>query len=383
MRPGGRIALLDVGIPHNKFIRLGQRHLLRQDRAQDRRAAVRRRRLPVPPQERRLPADAGRDGVDAPAVRVHEGRCTRTLSGGLTQLLTATRRMIARTVAARVRPGPERRRRVATVTCSCAKESVSRVAASRHVCRSTRRSSFLAAIEHDDEVGETNGPIALGALPFLPGAPATLVVPAVVVGKDAGGRAWVTRIDGADDPLVSVAEPVPTAASYTLRPLVDGRPLPGRRRRRPRRGPRRADGEGRDRPPDRGRVGPADRRPCRAAPAQGDVRFEPPLLDRRLHRRLARAAGRGRRRHRAVVPARRHDAHDRRSRARRQARGRAAGQPEEPDRAPRRDRDGARHAAPLLQLSRLGARARDRQGRQRAAPRLAGRGSAVQAACRR
>jgi isochorismate synthase len=81
--------------------------------------------------------------------------------------------------------------------------------------------AFLAAIEHDDEVGETNGPIALGALPFLPGAPATLVVPAVVVGKDAGGRAWVTRVDGADDPLVSTDEPVPIAAAYTLRPLVE------------------------------------------------------------------------------------------------------------------------------------------------------------------
>ena len=80
---------------------------------------------------------------------------------------------------------------------------------------------FLAAIEHDDEVGDTHGPIALGALPFLPGAPATLVVPAVVVGKDAGGRAWMTRIDGADDPLVDDHEPVPMAASYTLRPLVD------------------------------------------------------------------------------------------------------------------------------------------------------------------
>ena len=80
---------------------------------------------------------------------------------------------------------------------------------------------FLTAIEHDDEVGDTHGPIALGALPFLPCAPATLVVPAVVVGKDAGGRAWVTRIDGSDDPLVGSHEPVPTAAAYSLRPLVD------------------------------------------------------------------------------------------------------------------------------------------------------------------
>ena len=79
---------------------------------------------------------------------------------------------------------------------------------------------FLAAIEHHDEVGDTNGPIALGALPFLPGAPATLVVPAVVVAKDGRGRAWVTRIDGADGSLVGAPPPTPTAASYTLRPLV-------------------------------------------------------------------------------------------------------------------------------------------------------------------
>jgi len=88
---------------------------------------------------------------------------------------------------------------------------------------------FLAAIEHDhedadkdnDEVGDGHGPIALGALPFLPGAPATLVVPAVVVSKDRRGRAWVTRIDGADDSLIGTPGPVPTASSYTLRPLVD------------------------------------------------------------------------------------------------------------------------------------------------------------------
>ena len=89
---------------------------------------------------------------------------------------------------------------------------------------------FLAAIEHEhhdkdkgDDADELDGhgPIALGALPFLPGAPATLVVPAVVVSKDRRGRAWVTRIDGADDSLIGTPGPVPTASSYTLRPMVD------------------------------------------------------------------------------------------------------------------------------------------------------------------
>ena len=81
--------------------------------------------------------------------------------------------------------------------------------------------SFLAAIEHDDRVGGTNGPIALGALPFLPGAAAELVVPAVLVAKDASGRAWVTRIDDADEPLAPPVEPEPVAASWSIRPGVD------------------------------------------------------------------------------------------------------------------------------------------------------------------
>ena len=80
--------------------------------------------------------------------------------------------------------------------------------------------AFLAAIEHEDRVGGTTGPIALGALPFLPGAPVDLVVPAVVVGKGADGRAWITTIDGATTDLVPAAEPTPTAASWTIRPGV-------------------------------------------------------------------------------------------------------------------------------------------------------------------
>lgn len=81
--------------------------------------------------------------------------------------------------------------------------------------------AFLATIEHDDRVGGTNGPIALGALPFLPQSPADLIVPAMVVGKDAGGRAWVTRIDGSGAPLAPTAAPAPTAASWNIRPGVD------------------------------------------------------------------------------------------------------------------------------------------------------------------
>ena len=49
----------------------------------------------------------------------------------------------------------------------------------------------LAAIEHDDDVGGAGtGPIALGALPFLPGAPGELVIPR---GRRRQGRRTAAR----------------------------------------------------------------------------------------------------------------------------------------------------------------------------------------------
>lgn len=63
----------------------------------------------------------------------------------------------------------------------------------------------LAAVEVDDEVDRPGtGPVAFGALPFLPGAPGELVVPALVVGRGEDGARWVTAVgpSGADlDPL--------------------------------------------------------------------------------------------------------------------------------------------------------------------------------------
>ena len=81
--------------------------------------------------------------------------------------------------------------------------------------------AFLAAIRHDDRVGDTNGPIAIGALPFLPGSPAELVVPRILVGKAADGRRWVTSIDDAELDLDDTGGPVPGAASFSIRPGVE------------------------------------------------------------------------------------------------------------------------------------------------------------------
>lgn len=80
--------------------------------------------------------------------------------------------------------------------------------------------AFLAAIEHDDRAGGTPGPIAMGALPFLPGSAADLVVPQVVIGKSGDGRTWATRIDGAALAVGTAPRVEASAAAYTIRPGV-------------------------------------------------------------------------------------------------------------------------------------------------------------------
>lgn len=56
----------------------------------------------------------------------------------------------------------------------------------------------LAAIDVDDQVGVPGtGPVAFGALPFVPGGAATLVVPEVVVGRAEDGTRWITVVSGA------------------------------------------------------------------------------------------------------------------------------------------------------------------------------------------
>lgn len=98
--------------------------------------------------------------------------------------------------------------------------AVARIAADEAV-------GFLGSIEHHDEVGATPGPIALGTLDFEPGSNGQLLVPRVVVGRDAH-RSWVTVIEdddragtGPDDlALSSPGQPRLAANSYQIRPLT-------------------------------------------------------------------------------------------------------------------------------------------------------------------
>jgi menaquinone-specific isochorismate synthase len=63
-----------------------------------------------------------------------------------------------------------------------------------------RAAAALAAIEVDDEIGLPGaGAVAFGALPFAPGATASLVVPALVVGCADDGTRWVTTIGDEHD----------------------------------------------------------------------------------------------------------------------------------------------------------------------------------------
>ncbi|MFN8039307.1 MAG: isochorismate synthase [Acidimicrobiales bacterium] len=73
--------------------------------------------------------------------------------------------------------------------------------------------AVLDGIEVDDEVGLPGcGPVAMGALPFRPGAPGRLVVPEVVVGRAADGTRWLTTITaGGAEPHLPPFGPVDEA----------------------------------------------------------------------------------------------------------------------------------------------------------------------------
>ncbi|TFH20678.1 MAG: isochorismate synthase [Acidimicrobiales bacterium] len=84
--------------------------------------------------------------------------------------------------------------------------------------------TVLAALPNDSTVDGV-APVALGVLGFSPGAPATVVIPQVLVRKFANGEAAVTVCGDLDEDAVSAmlaARPTPdaTASSYRIEPGV-------------------------------------------------------------------------------------------------------------------------------------------------------------------
>lgn len=74
-----------------------------------------------------------------------------------------------------------------------------------------RVAATLASIDGDDEVCVPgSGPVAIGALPFEPCAPASLVIPRIAVGRSADGTAWVTTVSSDGDGVVLEAVPPPS-----------------------------------------------------------------------------------------------------------------------------------------------------------------------------
>jgi isochorismate synthase len=79
----------------------------------------------------------------------------------------------------------------------------------------------LGDVDVDDEVGQPGcGPVAIGILPFQPGAPAELVIPAVTIGKSTDGQRWITSVDGAEADLDPPRPPVAAAGAYSVHPGV-------------------------------------------------------------------------------------------------------------------------------------------------------------------
>jgi len=83
---------------------------------------------------------------------------------------------------------------------------------------------FLSALDHDT-TGSAAGPVALGCVPFVPGSPAELLVPAVQVRKGADGATSVTVVGDMSRSVVveALTQRTParaTAASWSIEPAV-------------------------------------------------------------------------------------------------------------------------------------------------------------------
>lgn len=74
----------------------------------------------------------------------------------------------------------------------------------------------LAAVAVDDEVGLPGcGAVAIGALPFDPHAPGSLVVPEVLVGVDRNGRSWLTTVGIGAAPRLGLDELAPPPVQWS------------------------------------------------------------------------------------------------------------------------------------------------------------------------
>ena len=226
VRPGGRIALLDVGVPHNSVVRWGNDIYFGKVvpriggwLSDGRRTATCPKSvayLPAPSEMLATLRAAGFADAD------HD-----QLTGGITQLLlghaadAAPSRAVSR-AATSPSARPQRHRQRRRLPVRPRRRRRRRPGRRRTGCRSTRSPTCSPSIDHDDATAcDVPGRWRSGAVPFKPGTPGELVVPAVVPAQDADGRRWVTTIDVPTESLGSAA-PAGTVARrrFTIEPVT-------------------------------------------------------------------------------------------------------------------------------------------------------------------
>lgn len=93
-----------------------------------------------------------------------------------------------------------------------------------------RCENVLSSISHENSTDLNVGPIAMGVMPFDPSLPTELIIPRIIVGKDASGHCWVTRVFDEDESSADLGDdditthlapaPVPSSASFEIRPVT-------------------------------------------------------------------------------------------------------------------------------------------------------------------
>ena len=89
-----------------------------------------------------------------------------------------------------------------------------------HSISADTAAEFLRTIEHDNQTSIDVGPIAIGNIAFQRMAPATLVIPRKVVGKDEAGNCWVTTIDDAPPTISPALASQPKPSTFNVEPIT-------------------------------------------------------------------------------------------------------------------------------------------------------------------
>jgi isochorismate synthase len=89
-----------------------------------------------------------------------------------------------------------------------------------HIISADTAADFLRTIDHDNQTSLDVGPIAIGNIAFQRMAPATLVIPRKVVGKDEAGNCWITTIDDASPTISPALASQPKPSTFNVQPIT-------------------------------------------------------------------------------------------------------------------------------------------------------------------